>query len=275
MGWAFHKKMKTIAITNQRTGVGKTSITLSLGMALAERGMRVLLIDLDPQAALSAACGIEETESGKSIADVLGASHPGAVDINDILKEILPGHCCFLAPSDLALSRSEFGLNFRMGREAVLREALGKVSNDYDLALIDCPSSMGILTINALNSAHAVLIPIRPEMSDLRGALIFLTLLKRIKQEINHDLETLGVLVTFFNRSLEPHQNALDAMRDAGLPLLPVGINEEVPESKMHADVEAKLINVPGDPHTRIQLAELVEQWLAGWRAWRPTINEG
>ncbi|HEY42512.1 MAG TPA: AAA family ATPase [Anaerolineae bacterium] len=265
--------MKTIAIANQRTGVGKTSMTLSLGMALAEIETRVLLVDIDPMGALSAACGVEEAE-GVSLAEVLGGSRPGELGMWDILIEILPDYHCYLAPSDLSLAQSELGLNFRMGRESVLRNALDTVDSDFDLALIDCPSSLGMLTVNALNSAQAVLIPTRPEVSDIRAVSLFLTQLDRFKQEINPDLETLGVLLTYYNPALEHHIKAIDAMREEGLPLLPIGIGEISQEAQPTKVDNAKPINIPGDPETRTQLVELIKQWLAGWRAWEPSESD-
>lgn len=265
--------MKTIAVANQRTGVGKTATTLSLGMALAERGMRILMVDLDPQAALSAACGVEEVQ-GASMANVLGGSGPGTVEIWDILREVHPGHRCSLAPADLELTLSELGLNFRIGRESVLVKALETVSKEFDLTVIDCPSALGMLAVNALNSAQAVLIPTRPEIADLRSVKLFLTVIERIKQEINPDLETLGVLVTYYNRELGPHKAAIQAMREAGLPLLTVGIEEEDHDTEAQLSGRSRPIDIPGNPRTRIQLAKLVEQWLAGWRTWQPSIAE-
>jgi chromosome partitioning protein len=265
--------MKTIAVANQRAGVGKTSITLSLGMALAEIETRVLLVDMDPMSALSAACGVEEAE-GVSLAEVLGGSRPGELGMWDILKEVLPNHQCYLAPSDLSLAQSELGLNFRMGRESVLRNALYTVESDFDLALIDCPSSLGMLTVNALNSAQAVLIPIRPEIPDIRAVSLFLAQLDRFKEEINPDLETLGVLITYYNPALEHHIKAIEAMREEGLPLLPIGIDDISHGPRPGSIEDAKPINIPGDPETRTQLVELIKQWLAGWRTWEPSDSD-
>ncbi|UCF60564.1 MAG: AAA family ATPase [Anaerolineaceae bacterium] len=265
--------MKTIAIANQRAGVGKTSTTLSLGMAIAESETRVLLVDMDPLGALSAACGLEETE-GASLAEVIGGSRPGELGMWDILQEILPDHDCYLAPSDLALAQSELGLNFRMSRESVLRNALETVESDFDLALIDCPSSLGMLTVNALNSAQTVLIPIRPEIPEIRAVSLFLAQLDRFKEEINPDLDTLGVLITSYNPALEHHIKAIDTMREVGLPLITIGIDEFL-EGDHPAKIEdAKPINIPDNPETRRQLVELIKQWLAGWRAWEPTDSD-
>jgi chromosome partitioning protein len=265
--------MKTIAIANQRSGVGKTATTLSLGMALAERNARVLMVDLDPQAALSAACGVDECQ-GESLAEVIGGSQPGKLNMREILREVLPERHCLLAPSELALAQSELGLNFRMGREGVLRKAMEKIASDFDVALIDCPSSLGMLSVNALNTAQAVLVPTRPELLDMRGVLLFLAELERIKEEINPKLETLGVLVTYYNQALEPHRNAILAMKDAGLSLLPPGIELRAQDDGEDIKDDLKPVHATGDPEVREQIVSYVEQWLAGWRAWEPSASD-
>ncbi len=230
-------------------------------------------MDMDPLGALSAACGMEEAE-GVSLAEVIGGSHPGELGMWDILEEILPNRDCYLAPSDLALAQSELGLNFRMGRESVLRNALESVENDFDITLIDCPSSLGMLTVNALNSAQTVLIPIRPEIPDIRAVSLFLAQLDRFKKEINPNLDTLGVLITSYNPALEHHIRAIISMKEAGLPLLPIGIDEILKGVQPTKIEDAKPINIPDNPETRTQLVELIKQWLAGWRAWEPTDSD-
>jgi cellulose biosynthesis protein BcsQ len=149
-----------------------------------------------------------------------------------------------------------------------------KIISDFDVALIDCPSSLGMLSVNALNTAQAVLIPTRPEIPDMRGVLLFLAELERIKQEINPNLETLGVLVTYFNQSLDPHRKAILAMKDAGLSLLPPGIELQVEEGGKELREEIKPIHTTGDHEIREQIVNFIEQWLAGWRAWEPSVAE-
>ena len=117
-----------LTIANQKGGVGKTTTTLTLGAALAERGKSVLLVDLDPQSSLTIALGVEA--EGNSLHEVLGSTTPGTKTIREIARFIAPGF--FLAPSDIALSRSEAGLMVRLGRESVLRKALDKVGDMHD-----------------------------------------------------------------------------------------------------------------------------------------------
>jgi chromosome partitioning protein len=267
-------ELHTIAIANQRRGAGKTTTALSLGMTLAERGVRVLLADLDPQAALTVVCGVKNTEF-TSIAEVLGGSLPGKVGMWDILRDVLPSHYCFIAPSDMALAQSELGLAYRLGREGVFKKALRCVSKDFDVAIVDCPSSLGLLTINALNAAEAVLIPTRPELAHLRGIYHLSTVVERIKQDINPNLSILGILVTGYNHSLDPHQKAVSAIRAAGLPLLPIGIDRSAISPFLPTGRNKSSIRLPVSPQTRIKLAEFIEDWLEEQRAHPSTRQVG
>src|SRR3990170_4523799 len=207
--------MRTIAIANPRAGSGKTATAHTLGMVMAERGWRVLLVDLDPQASLTSFCGIEST-AGASLAEVLGGALPGPVAMWDILREVVPGTYLFLASTEL-------GLASRIGREMVVRKVLGTVASNFDMALIDCPSTLSLLTINALTAAEAVLVPSQPDVTHVRGLWLFLATLAQIRQEMNADLDMLGVLLSPFDPRLNHHRTALQAMRAARLPLLPVG----------------------------------------------------
>jgi len=254
-------KLSTIAILNQRKGVGKTTTTLSLGMKLAEQGFRVLLVDLDPQASLSAVCGVSESEKG-TLASVFGGSLPGKVGLQDILRDILPEHCCYLAPADLALAQSELGLIFRIGREHVLKAALDTISMEYDVALLDCPPSLGMMTLNALNAADTVLIPVRPELNHLRGICLLGTVIERVKREINPYLSILGVVVTYYNHTLSHHRKAVRAIKAAGLPLLPVGIEESKAVSENGSPDVDPAISVSGDSQAMNHLADYVSKWI-------------
>lgn len=266
--------LKCIAIVNQRRGVGKTTTALSLGMKLSEKGVRVLLVDLDPQAALSAVCGVSESETG-SLAAVLGGSLPGKVRMWDILRDILPDQYCFLAPSDLALAQTELGLIFRLGRENALKLALESVSQNFDLALLDCPASLGLLTINAMNAANALLIPARPEISHLRGLCLLATVIERVKREINPRLENLGIVVTHYNHSLAHHRKSVLAIKASGLPLLPVGIKESIRSTEESDEEIEAAIHVSGDSRAMIHLSDYVSAWLNGnWSKLRSSALE-
>ncbi len=216
--------MKIIAIANQKGGVGKTITTLTLGAVLAEKGYKVLMIDLDPQSSLTQNLGINAAE--QSIAEVIGSTDPGPLRLADVIRNISPG--LDLAPSDIALANNELGLVVRLGRERVLKEALETVSENYDLCLLDCPPSLGILTINGLVAAAAVICPTLPAAPDLRGLALFLRSIEKVRKQINPDLEVLGVLITQLDPRPIAHKAAVDTMKDAGIPLLKTTIPRAV-----------------------------------------------
>ncbi len=252
-------KGHVLAITNLRAGVGKTSLTLSLGTTLAERGQRVLLIDLDPQASLTVACGVEDAADA-NLAQVLGNTIPGRVPLWDILKEIVPGNYIFLAPSDISLAHSEYGLSARMNREAILKKTLADVTENFDYILIDSPSSLGLLTLNCLAAADSILLPTQPHLSHMRGLWLFLGTMERIKRELNPDLSLMGILFTYFNPSLPHHQTVLSTMKAGGLPILPVALDpdESRPDELSSAGTTTY---VPGSYKALQQLAQLVENF--------------
>jgi chromosome partitioning protein len=251
--------LRTIAVANHKSGVGKTATVQSLGAALAERGRRVLLVDLDPQATLTAFCGVESA-AGTSMAEVIGGALPGVVPLWDTLKEVVPGLYLFLAPSDLALAAAELGLISRMGREDVLRRILSTVADDFDVAILDCPSSLGPLSVNALTAAQAVLVPTQPHIPDLRALWFFLATLEQIKHELNRSIETLGILVTQYDWRLPHHRAAVDAMRAARLPVLQVGLGQTGQPSGSGAD--AASTHLAANREAQAELADMVERWL-------------
>lgn len=209
--------MKIIAVANQKGGVGKTTLCINLAAGLAEAGRKVLLIDLDPQASLTLATVGES--SGQCIAEVIGGSLPGTRSLAEIvrpLKENLD-----LAPGGLSLSISEIGLITRLGRENILKKALSSV-DQYDVAIVDCGPSLGLLVENALNAADGILIPTLPTPVDRRGVTIFLESLNAVKNELNPSLEILGLVICQYDQRLKLHQQMLEEFRTSGLPLLAV-----------------------------------------------------
>ena len=149
--------MPIVAVVNQKGGVGKTTVTLGLASAAAARGRRVLVVDLDPQACLTFAMGVDADEIQFTVHDVLLGR------IGPRMAIISTPEGPDLLPASIDLSGAEMQLANRTGREYVLREALEEVAPDYDMVLIDCSPSLGVLTINALTAAREVLIPDRPE----------------------------------------------------------------------------------------------------------------
>jgi chromosome partitioning protein len=249
----------TVALANLRAGVGKTSLTLSLGTTLAERGHRVLLVDLDPQASLTVACGVEDA-ADVNLSQVMGGSMPGRTAFWDILKEIVPGQYIFLAPADIALAHAEYGLSSRMAREHVLGKALEGVKDNFDFILLDCPSSLGLLTLNGLAAADTIIIPSQPHMAHLRGIWLFLGTIERIKRELNPELSIMGIVLTYFNGELAHHQNVLSSMKAGGLPILPVAVHDDPSTEADAEDGGASAIYVPGSYQALSNLARLVEE---------------
>lgn len=254
--------MRIIAIANQKGGTGKSATTHALGAVLAsELQRRVLMVDIDPQSSLTEASGVGDAE-GVSLAEVLGGATPGKTKLQDIIVEVSEN--LFLAPADLALAATELGLASRMGRENVLKKALATVDDKFEVALIDCPPSLSLLTVNALTAADAVLIPTQPQAVDLRGLSLFLETLQNIRQELNPELETLGILPTFFDRRLTHHRDAIEAMERAELPVMQVKIGRSVRVAEAAASGETVVTFDPKNPQAQAyrELAEAINQWL-------------
>jgi len=249
--------MDITALANHKGGVGKTASAHALGAALANNGRRVLMVDIDPQSSLTGACGINA--DGYSLAEVLGGAGPGRLPMAEIIQDL--GSGLSLAPADIALANSELGLTSRMGRENVLKRALSTVSDDFDVCLIDCPPSLGLLTINALTAAHSVLIPTQPQAADLRGLKLFLDSIDQVRIELNPELQILGILVTFYDTRLSHHAAAIEAMDDADLPVLQTRIGRSVRVAEAAASGQSVITYDPGGKRTAEYQALAREVW--------------
>lgn len=181
--------MRPIAVINQKGGVGKTTTTANLGAALARAGSRVLLIDLDPQGHLSLHFGAEPADGQLSIYDVL-TSHTPLAEVTLRVSENLS-----LVPADIDLAGAEMELVSITGREVLLREALVPSAQNYDYLLIDCPPSLGILTVNALVATDEVLIPLQAQFFALQGLSKLFETVTLVRQRINPKLEVVGVVL--------------------------------------------------------------------------------
>ena len=189
-------KCKVIAITNQKGGVGKTTTTFNLGVALAKQGKRVLVVDVDPQSNLTTYAGwYDENELKYTLTDLMEQS------MND--DEIKTKECILhhnenvdLIPSNLSLSALENSLTYAMSREYTLRNCLSSIKEDYDYILLDCQPSLGMLTINALASANSVIIPVQSEYFALRGMADLFKIINKVRRQINPTLKIEGALLT-------------------------------------------------------------------------------
>ena len=185
--------MRIIALMNQKGGVGKTTTTVNLGAALAEAGKRVLLIDLDPQSHLSINYGIEPQEETTSLYDVL-------IEDRSILEAIHQADDNIaLIPSSIDLAAAEIELVSVLGREQLLKKRLESADLDFDYVLLDCPPSLGLLTLNALSVANEVIIPMQPHFLALQGVGKLLETVHLVSRRMNPGLKVAGIVLTMFD----------------------------------------------------------------------------
>ena len=202
--------MLTLCIANQKGGVGKTTTALNLAYG---RDVNILLVDVDPQASLTMALGIDPDRG--SLADVIN----GKLTIGAVIQ---PHKGVDICPASLDLAGCELQMVGRLGREYLLKKALLPIGNTYDLCILDCGPSLGLLVINALVAAQGVICPVVPDALGLRGLRLFLDSLEVIKRELNPGLEVLGVIVTQYDKRSTLHQAALNELQAGGLPVLGV-----------------------------------------------------
>ncbi len=207
---AQHGPPKVIAMCNQKGGVGKTTSTINLGAAMAGYGRKVLLIDLDPQGALSVGLGVPVYTIEHTVYDVLMGDVPAA-DV--ILHTAVPG--LDLMPSNIGLSAAEIALVNEVGREYVLQGALRSLGNTYDIILIDCQPSLGLLTVNALAAADSVIIPLECEYFALRGVALLQQTIDKVKTRINPNLYIEGLLPTKYDARTVHTREVLGRVREA------------------------------------------------------------
>ncbi|WP_284252563.1 ParA family protein [Litorihabitans aurantiacus] len=190
-----HGPARIIAMCNQKGGVGKTTTTINLGAALAEYGRRVLLVDFDPQGAASAGLGIPAHELDSTIYTALMDS---SVDVRTIIQATsVPG--LDLVPANIDLSAAELQLVNEVGREQALTRVLRPIMDDYDVVLVDCQPSLGLLTVNALTAAHGVIVPLETEFFALRGVALLLETIEKVRDRLNPRLRTDGILATMYD----------------------------------------------------------------------------
>ncbi|HVV30881.1 MAG TPA: ParA family protein [Mycobacteriales bacterium] len=190
-----HGPARIVSLCNQKGGVGKTTTTINLGAALAELGRRVLLVDFDPQGALSVGLGVSPGQLDRTVYTLLMDRRSTADDI--LLKTNVAG--MDLLPSNIDLSAAEVQLVGEVAREQTLLRALEPVCDDYDYVLIDCQPSLGLLTVNALTASHGVIIPLECEYFALRGVALLMQTIEKVRERLNPHLEVEGFLATMFD----------------------------------------------------------------------------
>jgi len=190
-----HGPARVIALCNQKGGVGKTTSTINLGAALSEFGRRVLLVDFDPQGALSVGLGVQPHQLDRTAYNLI--MEPG-VSIDDILlKTGVPG--MDLLPSNIDLSAAEVQLVGEVAREPTLSRVLTPIVPDYDFVLIDCQPSLGLLTVNALTAADEVIVPLECEFFSLRGVALLIDTIDKVRERLNPRLKLAGILATMYD----------------------------------------------------------------------------
>ncbi len=190
-----HGPARILAMCNQKGGVGKTTSTINLGAALAEAGRTVLLVDFDPQGALSVGLGVNPLQLDQTVYNLL--MEPGIAVQDVMLKTDVAG--LDLLPSNIDLSAAEVQLVNEVAREQTLRRVLAPVLDDYDVVLVDCQPSLGLLTVNALTAAHGVIIPLECEFFALRGVALLIQTIEKVRERLNPELELEGILATMYD----------------------------------------------------------------------------
>jgi chromosome partitioning protein len=203
---------QVIAFANQKGGVAKTTSTLNLGVALAERGKRVLAVDLDPQSNLTMSQGLDPEDLERSMFDVLVHKVP--------IEEIIVSCEIDLAVSSIDLAGAELAMSSMIGRERALQKALLPMRSNYDYILIDTPPSLGLLTINALTAADGVIVPVQCEYLSLRGLIQLENTLAMIRENLNPDVRIKGILATMFDGRTLHAREAVEILTENFGPLM-------------------------------------------------------
>jgi len=259
-----HGPARIAAVCNQKGGVGKTTTTINLGAALAEQGRRVLLVDFDPQGALSVGLGVQPHELDATVYNLLMQRGLTAYDV--IIKTRVEG--MDLLPSNIDLSGAEVQLVHEVGREFVLGRVLQPVIADYDIILIDCQPSLGLLTVNALACADGVIVPLECEYFALRGVALLMETIDKVSSRLSPKLGIDGVLATMYDSRTLHTREVLAGVVE--------GFGERVFHTVISRTVRFPDATVAGEPITRFDPAcngassycglakEVLERWRQG-----------
>lgn len=195
-------------MSNHKGGVGKTTSVVNIGAALANMKRKVLLIDIDPQANLTVSFGYKEEERDDDTPTIYDALRGQSKLVPFKIRKNLD-----LVPSTIDLSGAEMELSAEPGREYILRELIEPLENEYDYIFIDCPPSLGLLTINAFTAAKEIFIPIQPHFLAIRGLSKILEVINKIKARLNKELEITGVFVTLYDKRKILHRDVYETIQ--------------------------------------------------------------
>ena len=257
-----HGPARIVAVCNQKGGVGKTTTTINLGAALAEQGRRVLLVDFDPQGALSVGLGIRPHDIDATVYNLLMER---GTTIHDVLFKTQV-HGMDLMPSNIDLSGAEVQLVHEVGREYILGGVLEPVIREYDVIMIDCQPSLGLLTINALACAQGVLIPLECEYFAMRGVALLMETIDKVSRRLNPKLEIDGLLATMYDsRTLHTREVLSNIVN---------GFGDRVFHTVINRTIRFPDATVAGEPITRFDSGslgassyrELAREVLERWR---------
>ena len=253
---------RVIAVANQKGGVAKTTTTLNVAAGLAQRGERVLVVDLDPQGGCAVSLGVPTDSLHKTVYTVLMDEDTGFQDVTLKTRQGFD-----LAPSNIDLAGAEVELKQLLATEQVLKRKLQQVLNDYDYILLDCAPSLGMLTVNALTAARELLIPMSMEYLALRGLDMLAKTVAKIRAITNPDLSYLGILATKYDRrtlnSREIFEALKEASRQAGIRMFNVYITHSVRFTESPSS-KAPLILVDPEHEGSKAYAQVVEEIIDG-----------
>jgi chromosome partitioning protein len=257
-----HGPARVVAVCNQKGGVGKTTTTINLGAALAEFGRRVLLVDFDPQGALSVGLGIQPHELEATVYNLLMERRARTEDV--VIKTSVAN--MHLLPSNIDLSGAEVQLVHEVGREFVLGGVLEPMLPEYDVILIDCQPSLGLLTVNALACADGILVPLECEYFAMRGVALLTETIDKVSRRINPKLSMDGLLATMYDSRTLHSREVLTRVVDR--------FGDEVFHTVISRTVRFPDATVAGEPITNFDPAstgatayrELAEEVLERWR---------
>ena len=203
---------RIIAIANQKGGVGKTTTAINLSSCLAEKGQKVLAVDMDPQGNMTSGLGVDKDEAENTVYDLI----IGEADINEVIQKNVMENLDVI-PTNIDLSAAEIELIGVDDKEYIVRNAIHKVRDEYDFVIIDCPPSLSMLTINAMTTADSVLVPIQCEYYALEGLSQLIHTVELVKERLNPVLEIEGVVFTMYdartNLSLQVVENVKDNLQ--------------------------------------------------------------